>query len=394
MARKHVTMAEFKAALEAGQKPEDMIVTKGVMTKADGGDQMLRVRTFEVTNEGVDRDGDIIKQAGLDWTNYQKNPVMLWAHDAKALPIAKGIGMRKVGTKTLWDYEFAPADANPVAEQVLKLIDGDFLKTVSIGFIPKAVTRVDTKDRKGWDIDAAEALEVSVVPVPSNPDALRRAAADGVDVSICKDFIADALKAYRLNDAGEVEAVPAPKTAKDLYDVGSTAYLLNSLVNMQRYSDNEREWEGDDSQVPEMLAAVARQLGDALIAMTQEEISEALAGMDADGSKALRRLITKSGVKATTKDAGPTVNIHIAGNVAADEVANMIRKSTERALRAAEANGASEKSILAKVADLLKGFMPKPAEPPAPVLASEDDIAATKALATAAIARAKALATA
>ena len=185
-----------------------MIVTKSiVMTKAEEGEQMLRVRTFEVSNESVDRDGDIVKQSGVDWKNFMKNPVVLFAHNSKELPIGKGLQVRRVGTKTLMDIGFAAADANPKADQVLKLLDGGFLNASSIGFVPLEAARVDTKGRTGFDITKAEALEFSIVPVPANPDALVQAKEAGLDVAVMKDFLADALKGFRLNEAGEIEAI-------------------------------------------------------------------------------------------------------------------------------------------------------------------------------------------
>lgn len=42
-----------------------------------------------ITSEVVDRDGEIIRLAGWDFENYNKNPVVLWGHRYWDLPVAK-----------------------------------------------------------------------------------------------------------------------------------------------------------------------------------------------------------------------------------------------------------------------------------------------------------------
>lgn len=63
---------------------------------------------------------------------------------------------------------------------------------------------------------------------------------------------------------------------KDLSDIGMLAWLLDYLGWAQAGARVEAALEGDNSKVPEMLAGVMQDLGAALIAMTQEEVAEAL----------------------------------------------------------------------------------------------------------------------
>lgn len=121
--------------------------------------------TFEVvaTTEGVDRDGEVILVNGWDFTNFQKNPVLLMSHDWRSLPVgavteivpdynAKKIIMRGVFAST------------PAGQELRKLYDDGIMRTVSVGFI--------AKERNGNTISKAELLELSFVSVPSNPDAI------------------------------------------------------------------------------------------------------------------------------------------------------------------------------------------------------------------------------
>lgn len=118
---------------------------------------------FEViaTTEGIDRDGEMIKGDGWDFTNFMKNPVLLWAHDYTSLPIGKvtevfieegAVKVRGIFAKTAF------------AEEVKSLYDQGILRAVSVGFIPR--------EREGNIITKQELLELSFVAVPSNPDAV------------------------------------------------------------------------------------------------------------------------------------------------------------------------------------------------------------------------------
>lgn len=71
--------------------------------------------------------------------------------------------------------------------------------------------------------------------------------------------------------------------AKGLYAVGRLAELMESLGYICSSSCYERQSEGDDSPVPEMLANGAVQLGTALVAMAQEEVREMIMEMQGRG---------------------------------------------------------------------------------------------------------------
>ncbi|WP_293862470.1 HK97 family phage prohead protease [uncultured Alsobacter sp.] len=203
--KKYLSAQEFANATDEVRAAS--VVAKGyqIETKAEGDENTV---TFIVSSDSVDRDGDIVYQAGIDWSHFQKNPVILWAHNSRDLPIAKGGNLRREGTKTLMDMTFAPAEANPKAPQVRDLIKGGFLNTVSIGFIPTEYSWVEDKStgRRGLDIKRSEALEVSVVPVPSNRDALVTAYAKGLAVEPVEDEIRTILKGYELDENDKVVA--------------------------------------------------------------------------------------------------------------------------------------------------------------------------------------------
>lgn len=148
------------------------IYIKSIARKAEDNENLYSVLA---STDSVDRQGDIVDQKGWDLENFKSNPVVLWAHKYDELPVAKAVRIEMGKGGLEMDFEFASAEANPKAAQVKALFDGGFLNAVSVGFIPK--------ERNGNTITKSELLEVSIVPVPANQDALRLAMSKGIDVS-------------------------------------------------------------------------------------------------------------------------------------------------------------------------------------------------------------------
>lgn len=152
--------AEFRANLEIamGSKAVKDLV-EATKAAEDSG-------TFEVviSTADDDRSGESVTQAGIDLTLYKMNPIVLWGHDYYALPIGVCDSIEVVEGKLVAKGRFAPADANPFAQQVRKLYDAKIVRATSIGFI--------VKEMEGNIISKSELLEFSFVPVPANPYAL------------------------------------------------------------------------------------------------------------------------------------------------------------------------------------------------------------------------------
>lgn len=114
-----------------------------------------------------DRQGDSVNQMGWDLSFFKSNPVVLWAHDYSALPVAVCTMIEVQAGRLVAEGKFAPAEANPFAQQVRKLYDLGILNTTSVGFIPK-----EFDPNNSCMIIKQELLEFSFVPVPANPYAV------------------------------------------------------------------------------------------------------------------------------------------------------------------------------------------------------------------------------
>ena len=103
----------------------------------------------------------------------------------------------------------------------------------------------------------------------------------------------------------------AARVTKGLSQCGQLASLLDNLSWLEGCVEWEAEYEGDGSPLPAMLADIMRAMGDALIAMTTEEVNELFSDDDDDSTKAFRVGVAKSltaRVKAGRKVSGATAD--------------------------------------------------------------------------------------
>jgi|TARA_Y100000310_G_scaffold317685_1_gene370826 HK97 family phage prohead protease len=139
-----------------------------------------RVLEFTGSTEAVDRDGEVIEAAGWDLKAYRKNPVFMWAHDYRQPPIGKARKVTKIDGKLVFEIEFADREIYEFADTIYRLYKGGFLHATSVGFMPKEWKDGESDDDARRRYKTQELLELSAVPVPSNPEALINARDTGV----------------------------------------------------------------------------------------------------------------------------------------------------------------------------------------------------------------------
>jgi phage head maturation protease len=142
-----------------------------------------RVR-YVASDESVDRYGDIIRASGWQLDNFRKNPVLLAQHNTNTLPIGKVDPVGIEGTRLIAHAEFAPEGTSTLADAVWALVDKGYMNAASVGFMPLADPnpirgepdpKTGYQPITGWEFIAQELLELSVVSVPANPNALQLA---------------------------------------------------------------------------------------------------------------------------------------------------------------------------------------------------------------------------
>lgn len=129
---------------------------------------------FKFVTMTLDRDSEVLKPQGAQLQKFKKNNVFLWAHNHRqSLPsIGKVIKMKKDSESFRGIVEFDIGN-DPFADMIYSKYKNGFLNATSVGFIPLAVDTEPVVDgQQGFTYTKYEILEVSAVPVPSNPDAL------------------------------------------------------------------------------------------------------------------------------------------------------------------------------------------------------------------------------
>lgn len=128
---------------------------------------------FVASTDAVDSYGEIVEQSwNLD--RYRSNPVVLFGHNSRALPIGFASRVDVVSGRLEATIKFASERANPEAEKVWQSIKEGTLRAVSVGFYPHDVRIEKRNDQEVFVLSNNELFEISVVPIPANPEALAK----------------------------------------------------------------------------------------------------------------------------------------------------------------------------------------------------------------------------
>lgn len=143
-------------------------------------DQEARRASFVASTRSLDRHGTIVVPEGIRTEKFDKNPVFLWSHDGYggfSTPdpnnvIGRVVAHRVENDAFIVDVEWVPEGVNPRADMLYRMVRDGFLNAVSIGFNPLRWHEEQIDGRAVTVFDESELLDVSLVPIPSNPDAL------------------------------------------------------------------------------------------------------------------------------------------------------------------------------------------------------------------------------
>lgn len=166
---------------------------KGIHICAKRISKGMEKHTFILSDESVNEYGFRVLTAGIDLANFQKNPVMLYAHirayeerskDGVMLPIGKWENIRVQGSQLLGDAVFDEDD--DFAMKVAKKVSKGMLNTASVGL--KTIEESEDPDLmlpgQTWPtITKSKLREVSIADIPGNANAVKLYG-DSVTVSL------------------------------------------------------------------------------------------------------------------------------------------------------------------------------------------------------------------
>lgn len=151
-----------------------------------------RVTGVLASSGSLDRDEEIILPEAWSLEAFKRNPIFLFAHASRSADPQNILGrvenVEKTTAGLVADFAY-DTDINPKAAMVFAQVQRGTLRAFSVGFVPRAwVTERSPREhldalpehaRKALETGKAyvvytnvELIEISQVPVPSNPDAM------------------------------------------------------------------------------------------------------------------------------------------------------------------------------------------------------------------------------
>lgn len=137
----------------------------------------FEVKGTASTND-LDRGNDVVLVEGIDLSNHKKNPLLLFCHDKKGIPLGR------CSNPVNEEYSVKIEDGclrfkgwidqnSGGSWNVVKSVKSKVLRGVSIGFVPKKIALVeDQSGRQFTLIEESELVEISITPLPENQNAL------------------------------------------------------------------------------------------------------------------------------------------------------------------------------------------------------------------------------
>ena len=186
--------------------------------EADGG-----TVTVIASAPTEDRMDDIV-EAPWKLYRFMANPVIQWAHRYDIPPVGRATSVTVEDGVLLATIEFDESEENPLGRTVASQMRRGFLNAVSVGFNPgEAIDRRSFADDdprhndRGYVFRGNELLEISVVPIPANPEALAlRSAVSSMDPRPATERAREMLADSEIRAAAEAILLAAPaKSAPD-----------------------------------------------------------------------------------------------------------------------------------------------------------------------------------
>lgn len=119
----------------------------------------------------VDRYNEVIDPAGWELDNFRANPVIPDCHDYSSISRILGRARSVAVTEGRLVNRVEFCVDNPMGMLAWKMARGGFIKSQSVGFIPKEWANGNGADQPDRTYSKCELLEISLVVVPANPSA-------------------------------------------------------------------------------------------------------------------------------------------------------------------------------------------------------------------------------
>ena len=189
--------------------------------------------TFVASDDSVDSAGTVLNQDNWDLRRFNSNGIIGYQHkvygglddtDNPDNVIGKGVAYVE-DKKLMVDITFEPADINPLAEKIYQKIMFGSLRAVSVGFLPVGRGKFgEGADAETYYFAGQELLEVSVVNIPANPNALKKS------MEAEAEFIEAERKRLRAEAEEQVQPEPLEDETRDIEETRDDASVDVTLT--------------------------------------------------------------------------------------------------------------------------------------------------------------------
>jgi phage head maturation protease len=257
--------------------------------------------------------------SGANLQNYLNNPVILanhsYVYDEKPTVIGRALNVTIQGSQMIFKIQFAETDNG---KDWFYLYANKYMNASSIGFIP---IKYKPNDQGGYDFTEWELLELSLVAVPCNPNAIQRAFDDG---KISKAFF----DAINKNNEEDIENMKV-EDVQALIDKAVEAKASDIKKNYETdLSEKTKTIETLNSEIKSLKDQLTEKAGATLSAKSKEVIKSVCDGLK-DHAATLEKMC------CDTSDGGNDPNDDEAKDYSEEEIQKMVAANVEKLIKGA-----------------------------------------------------------
>jgi hypothetical protein len=237
--------------------------------KASGKKGAGESKTYRAiaSTAALDRDREVLLPKGAITENFMKNPVMLFIHQYRQVPVGKVTSIDITKDAVSFEFEFADTE---LGNELKGLYDSGFMSAFSVGLYAQKSMWVDEQTPDVFDVTfpdgskdtfdmskyktrpdrivlAWELLEISPVPVPSNPEALLLRAKDDIKRKSVEGHLSKG--ASQILESSVDDQIKGLQSMIDsFFEKVKSAAPDNVIAYAKTAIDLERSWDAFKSQ--------------------------------------------------------------------------------------------------------------------------------------------------
>lgn len=255
---------------------------------------------FVISDGSLDRHGTRINPNGWELSAFKRNPIALFGH-SNGFPIGTWENLRVEGDRLVGRLVLAAKGTSARIDELVRLVEQGILRAVSVGF---SALEFGVPGKSPYDYERQELLEVSLVSVPSNTNALKIARSLNISESTLKLAFGEQAEAGRdgVSTSGEhAEATTAEETrARVAAAPRPKAKTMTTMTLSQRIEAAQE----DLTAKRDTLSNLSR--AETLDVEAIEELNEKIAGAERTVA-ALKKTEASIGANATRDVASPAI---------------------------------------------------------------------------------------